>query len=178
MKVLNLYCGIGGNRKLWEGVEVTAVEINKDILDIVNKEFGNFTGHLEINPRVTFVNDEARSYIARKKDKYDIIQTSFIDTWAATESIPARQGTGWQEHRVAGNGFDQRRGLVADERTDIIGHHRNAHHVAEKGLGRRAGLGQVTRQIVTRQEDVLLALIEPVGQGPHVVAGIAGEIPV
>ena len=26
MKVLNLYAGIGGNRKLWENVEVTAVE--------------------------------------------------------------------------------------------------------------------------------------------------------
>lgn len=26
IKVLNLYAGIGGNRKLWEGVEVTAVE--------------------------------------------------------------------------------------------------------------------------------------------------------
>ena len=32
MKVLNLYCGIGGNRKLWEDVEVTAVEL--DPLDL------------------------------------------------------------------------------------------------------------------------------------------------
>ncbi len=31
-----------------------------------------------------FVNDEARSYIARTKDKFDIIQVSLIDTWAAT----------------------------------------------------------------------------------------------
>ena len=34
IKVLNLYAGIGGNRKLWENVEVTAVEINKDIAKI------------------------------------------------------------------------------------------------------------------------------------------------
>lgn len=26
IKVLNLYAGIGGNRKLWENVEVTVVE--------------------------------------------------------------------------------------------------------------------------------------------------------
>ena len=26
--VLNLYAGIGGNRKLWQNVNVTAVEIN------------------------------------------------------------------------------------------------------------------------------------------------------
>jgi len=26
MKILNLYAGIGGNRKLWQNVDVTAVE--------------------------------------------------------------------------------------------------------------------------------------------------------
>lgn len=31
MKVLNLYAGIGGNRKLWGGVSVTAVELNEKI---------------------------------------------------------------------------------------------------------------------------------------------------
>jgi hypothetical protein len=30
MKVLNLYAGIGGNRKLWTDVEVTAVEMNPE----------------------------------------------------------------------------------------------------------------------------------------------------
>ena len=34
MKVLNLYAGIGGNRKLWEDVEVTAVEQDKNIAGI------------------------------------------------------------------------------------------------------------------------------------------------
>ena len=30
LKILNLYAGIGGNRKLWPGdeIEVTAIEIN------------------------------------------------------------------------------------------------------------------------------------------------------
>ena len=31
MKVLNLYAGIGGNRKLWKNVEVTAIENNENI---------------------------------------------------------------------------------------------------------------------------------------------------
>ena len=30
------------------------------------------------------VNDEARSYLAREEDRYDLIQISLIDTWAAT----------------------------------------------------------------------------------------------
>ena len=34
MKVLNLYAGIGGNRQLWEDVEVTAVENNPEIAQI------------------------------------------------------------------------------------------------------------------------------------------------
>lgn len=39
MKVLNLYAGIGGNRKLWEDVEVTAVEINPQIAKIYQDFF-------------------------------------------------------------------------------------------------------------------------------------------
>jgi len=38
-KVLNLYAGIGGNRKLWENVEVTAVEINPEIAEIYKDFF-------------------------------------------------------------------------------------------------------------------------------------------
>lgn len=33
IRVLNLYAGIGGNRKLWEGVEVTAIEYKQEIAD-------------------------------------------------------------------------------------------------------------------------------------------------
>ena len=41
MKVLNLYAGIGGNRKLWTDVDVTAVELNPDIADIYWDFFPN-----------------------------------------------------------------------------------------------------------------------------------------
>ena len=39
MKVLNLYAGIGGNRKLWADVEVTAVENNAEIAKIYQDFF-------------------------------------------------------------------------------------------------------------------------------------------
>jgi DNA (cytosine-5)-methyltransferase 1 len=39
MKVLNLYAGIGGNRKLWKDVEVTAIEINPKIAVAYQKFF-------------------------------------------------------------------------------------------------------------------------------------------
>jgi DNA (cytosine-5)-methyltransferase 1 len=41
IKVLNLYVGIGGNRKLWTDVDVTAVENNPKIAAIYQKFFPN-----------------------------------------------------------------------------------------------------------------------------------------
>ena len=40
-KILNLYAGIGGNRKSWNGVNVTAIEINPEIAEIYQKHFPN-----------------------------------------------------------------------------------------------------------------------------------------
>ena len=63
---------------------MVAVELNRAILQAVNGVFGDVTGHLDRDPRVEFVNDEARSYLARTTEKFDFIQISLIDTWAAT----------------------------------------------------------------------------------------------
>ena len=41
MKILNLYAGIGGNRKLWKDVEVTAIENNEEIAKIYQDFFPN-----------------------------------------------------------------------------------------------------------------------------------------
>lgn len=86
----NVYIiGAGGGRDvlsalLFKQKSVTAVEINDNIIKAINVKFKDFTGHLNEIPKVKFVNDEARSYITRQKEKYDIIQASLIDTWAAT----------------------------------------------------------------------------------------------
>ena len=84
-----LVIGAGGGRDILSAIlmgqeKVRAVEINKDILDTVNTRFGDFSGHLDRNPKVTYVNDEARSYIARTDERFDVIEASFIDTWAST----------------------------------------------------------------------------------------------
>ncbi len=83
--------GTGGGRDVLSALafgqkSVTGVEINEGILELVNGRFGDFTGHLDRDRRVRFVNDEARSYIARSNQRADIIQISLIDTWAATAS--------------------------------------------------------------------------------------------
>jgi len=84
-----LVIGAGGGRDILSALvfgqrSVVAVELNKNILDALNRRFGEFSGHLDRNPRVAFVNDEARSYIAREPARYDIIQLSLVDTAAAT----------------------------------------------------------------------------------------------
>ncbi len=62
---------------------VTGIEINPGILHLANGVYGSYTGHLDRVPNVRFVNDEARSYLTRHDRRYDIIQISLIDTWAA-----------------------------------------------------------------------------------------------
>jgi hypothetical protein len=84
-----LIIGAGGGRDVLSALafgarSVTAVDINKDIIRTVNHRFGDFTGHLDRDPRVRFVNDEARSFVARSTDQFGTIQISLIDTWAAT----------------------------------------------------------------------------------------------
>ena len=81
--------GVGGGRDILSALafqqkSVLGIEINPNIINTVNGFYGDFTGHLDQNPLVTFVNDEARSYITRQDKKFDIIESSFIDSWAAT----------------------------------------------------------------------------------------------
>lgn len=81
--------GVGGGVDVLSALEfeqrsVTGVEINSDIVDLVTGELGDFGGHLDRDPKVDIVTDEARSYLARTDDRYDLIQISLIDTWAAT----------------------------------------------------------------------------------------------
>src|SRR6185503_18979491 len=81
--------GAGGGRDVLSALvfdqrQVVAVEMNGAITDAVNKVFGDLTGHLDRHPRVRVINDEARSYLARTPESFDLIQISLIDTWAAT----------------------------------------------------------------------------------------------
>jgi hypothetical protein len=84
-----LVIGVGGGRDIVSGLvfgekQIEGVELNNNVFAALNQAFGDYTGHLDCYPQVKFVNDEARSYVARSKDKYDVIQISLIDTFAAS----------------------------------------------------------------------------------------------
>lgn len=80
--------GVGGGRDvltaLWgESRSVRAIEINGAFVDLLEGRFRRFA-NLATQPEVTLVHDEARSYLARTSDRFDVIQMSLVDTWAAT----------------------------------------------------------------------------------------------
>lgn len=83
--------GVGGGRDVLSALEfgsghVTGLEINGNMLDLVNGPLGDFTGHLDRDPRIDLVNDEARSWLTRTDRQFDTIQISLIDTFAATSA--------------------------------------------------------------------------------------------
>ncbi len=86
-----LVIGIGAGRDILTGLlfnqkSITGVEINETILDIHKRILPRFSGNLSQHPKVTFINNEARSYINSSARKFDLIQLSLIDTFAATQA--------------------------------------------------------------------------------------------
>jgi len=66
IKVLNLYAGIGGNRKLWKNVDVTAVELDKNIAKIYQDFF----------PNDKVVIADAHQYLLEHFEEFDFIWSS------------------------------------------------------------------------------------------------------
>jgi hypothetical protein len=66
--------------------QILGIELNPVLVDLLKGEFADYTGRIGLDPRVTVVAAEARNWIERAGQTYDIIQTTFIDTEAATAS--------------------------------------------------------------------------------------------
>ena len=85
-----LVIGPGGGRDVLFALaagakKVTGVEINPLIAnDVMRGKYAKASGQLYSDPRVQIIVDEGRSFIRRTDAKYDMIQASLVDTWAAT----------------------------------------------------------------------------------------------
>ena len=67
MKILNLYAGIGGNRKLWgDEHDITAVEYDERIASI----------YKDLNPNDNVIVGDAHEYLLHNYEKYDFIWAS------------------------------------------------------------------------------------------------------
>jgi spermidine synthase len=85
-----LVIGPGGGRDLVSALvygagRVDGVEINPIIAnDVMRGQFHDFSGGIYTHPRVRITVDDGRSFVRRSPDRYDVIQASLVDTWAAT----------------------------------------------------------------------------------------------
>ena len=70
---------------MFGATRVDGVEINPIIADDVMRDrFREFSGGIYTNPRVRIAVDDGRSFVRRTPERYDVIQASLVDTWAAT----------------------------------------------------------------------------------------------
>lgn len=68
MNILNLYAGLGGNRKLWgDEHDITAIEIDPEIAAIYKKHF----------PNDTVIVTDAHEYLLKHYSEFDFIWSSF-----------------------------------------------------------------------------------------------------
>nr|WP_319401845.1 DNA cytosine methyltransferase [uncultured Carboxylicivirga sp.] len=66
MRVLNLYSGLGGNRKLWKGADVTAVELNRYAASIYRQMYS----------RDKIIVGDAHEYLLRNHERFDFVWSS------------------------------------------------------------------------------------------------------
>ncbi|HMI92818.1 MAG TPA: hypothetical protein VK509_15695, partial [Polyangiales bacterium] len=81
--------GAGGGRDIVTALaagarSVDAVELNRAIFELMTGPLAGFSGDIYRRPGVRVVVDEGRSYLTRTKRRYDLIQISLVDSWAAT----------------------------------------------------------------------------------------------
>jgi spermidine synthase len=85
-----LIIGVGGGKdilsaKAFNAKKVTGVDINPIFLDIHNHYVKRgYTKQFFNTQNSQFIVEEGRSYLEKSNEKFDIIQISLIDTWAAT----------------------------------------------------------------------------------------------
>lgn len=84
MNILNLYAGVGGNRKLWKGHSVTAIENREDIAGVYQYYF----------PDDTVIVTDAHRYLLEHYNEYDFIwssppcQTHSLARFNNTKAVP------------------------------------------------------------------------------------------
>src|SRR5262245_35886410 len=83
-----LILGAGGGTDillalLHDAPTIDAVEINPQLVRLVAERFAAFAGHLYERPGVRVHVAEARSFIASRRDRYDVIQIPLLDSFAA-----------------------------------------------------------------------------------------------
>ncbi len=80
--------GVGGGRDVMSCAlfgfhRIVGIEINKTIADVFSRRMAWYSGFDKI-PNFELHVDEGRSYLTRSHEKFDLIEATVVDTWAAT----------------------------------------------------------------------------------------------
>jgi spermidine synthase len=84
-----LVLGAGGGSDVLQALHlgasrVDAVEVNAQLLRLVRQEFGDYSGFLYDDPRVSVHIAEARGYVAASARQWDLIQIALLDSFGAS----------------------------------------------------------------------------------------------
>jgi len=66
--------------------EVDAVELNPQLVGLMQGEFADYTGHVYGHERVSLHLAEARGFIVRRQQRYDLVQLAMLDSLAVSGS--------------------------------------------------------------------------------------------
>ncbi len=86
-----LILGAGGGEDIQQALyhgagRITAVEVNPQVVDIVRERYGGFTRQLMDRKGVALRVSEARGFVTRSEDRYDVIQLALLDSFAASSA--------------------------------------------------------------------------------------------
>ncbi|MFP8880059.1 MAG: hypothetical protein VCE43_11735, partial [Myxococcota bacterium] len=81
--------GSGGGRDILTAlvsgaIDIHAIELNRHTIETVSDRFREFSGDVYHRPGVRAIEREGRSYLTHSNDRFDLIQISLIDSWAAS----------------------------------------------------------------------------------------------
>jgi spermidine synthase len=85
-----LVIGAGGGRDVLAALaggarSVAGVEINDVTVELMRTRFHDYTDGLYVDhPRVAITVEDGRSYVQHTEERFDLIQASLVDTWAAS----------------------------------------------------------------------------------------------
>jgi hypothetical protein len=82
--------GVGGGRDLMAASlfnfrRIVGIELNAGMFDLTTRQLRSFANLDKIRGLEIHL-DEGRSYLSRTPEKFDVIQASMVDTWAATSA--------------------------------------------------------------------------------------------
>ena len=83
-----LVVGAGGGAEVLTAIhhrarEIDAVEVDRRMAALLSETFADFAGGLYRRPEVRLVRAEARSFLARGNERYDLVQVALVDSFAA-----------------------------------------------------------------------------------------------